>query len=70
MFGIGLMELLIVSIVGVLTIGIPIGIVVLLVLLLQKQQNSNGDSTRIEQLQEENRNLRSKLATLKKTSEV
>ena len=69
MFGIGPMELLIVLIVGVLTIGIPIGIVVLLVLLLRKQNNSNGGSTRIAQLQQENQSLRDELATLKRTSE-
>ena len=50
MFGIGPVELLIVLIVGVLTIGIPIGIVVLLVVLLRKQNNSNGDGGRIEKL--------------------
>lgn len=69
MFGIGPTELLIVLIVGVLTIGIPIGIVVLLVLLLRRQKKSNGDGARIAQLQEENQSLRDELATLRKTSE-
>ncbi|TWU10337.1 hypothetical protein Pla52o_57110 [Novipirellula galeiformis] len=69
MFGIGPMELLIVLIVGVLTIGIPICIVVLLVLLLRKQNNASGDSPQISQLQQENQRLRDELATLKRTSE-
>ncbi len=63
------MELLIVLIVGVLTIGIPVCIVVLLVVLLRKQNNTNGDSIRIAKLQEDNRILRDELAKPKTTSE-
>ena len=62
MFGIGPLELLIVLIVGLFTVGVPIAIVVLLVLLLRKQKSGN-DATLISQLREENQRLRDELAT-------
>lgn len=63
------MELLVVLIAGVIGLGIPIGIVVVLIFLLPKQKSTNGDDTLIAQLREENQRLRAEVEVLSKASE-
>ena len=65
MFGLGVTEMVIFLVIGLLVFGIPVAIVVLLVFLLRKPQNSNNDSSQILQLREENERLRSELAATK-----
>lgn len=64
MFGIGPQELLILSIVGFLCIGMPIAIIVVIVVLLGKR-NPDSEATPYSQLLEENQRLRDELAAEK-----
>jgi hypothetical protein len=66
--GIGAAELLIILLIGVLTIGIPLAIVLLLVFLLPKWKDRSGDTTLVAQLREENQRLRDELARLRNPS--
>ncbi len=61
MFGIGPLELLIVLVVGLFSVGVPIAIIVLLVVLLRKR-SSDDATTSNSQLLDENQRLRDELA--------
>ena len=66
MFGVGPMELILLAIMGILTVGIPIATIVLLVLLLRKKNHSESDGIVISQLRDENQRLRDELAAAKR----
>jgi hypothetical protein len=61
MFGLGPMELLVFLVVGLLYLGVPIAIIVLLVALLRKLR-SDDTLTSNSQLRDENQRLRDELA--------
>jgi hypothetical protein len=62
--GIGVMELLVLVIVGLFLLGVPIALVTVVFLVLLRKQSSNGDS----QLRAENSRLREDIAELKRNS--
>lgn len=64
MFGIGPTELLILIVIGVLVVGVPIAIIVLIVFLALRHKSS-GQSPSYPQLLEENQRLREELAAVK-----
>ncbi len=65
MFGLGISEVVILLVVGLLVFGVPLAIVVLLVFLLRKPQNAIHDSSPLLQLRDENERLRRELAAFK-----
>ena len=65
MFGIGPWELVVVLVVGLLTLAIPIGVVVLLMVAFRKPKVLDADGATIAQLSDENQRLRNELAAVR-----
>ncbi len=64
MFSLGILELIIVLVVGALVIGVPVVILVVLVMLLRKPSSAEQSPTYSE-LVTENKRLRDEIAALK-----
>ncbi len=66
MGGIGPIEILILAFIGLLLLGVPIAIVLVVVLSQRKTGGARNDSALVAQLREENRRLRDELAAAKR----